>query len=129
MEKITLWQEVLNYAAEQYGVAEEHVFQTLPEAAVLRRGDNRKWFGLLMPVEAKRLGLNGDTVEVMNVKCDSRLVSTLRQERGFLPAYHMNKENWITILLDGSVPMEHIQWLLDMSFDLVASSKKKRTAE
>ena len=30
----------------------------------------------------------------------------------------MNKRNWLTILLDGSVPEDEILRLLDLSFDM-----------
>lgn len=42
----------------------------------------------------------------------------MRQEKGFLPAYHINKEKWISILLDGSADAELLKDLLDMSFQL-----------
>ena len=32
--------------------------------------------------------------------------SYLRREPGFYPAYHMNKETWITAALDGSTAEE-----------------------
>lgn len=38
----------------------------------------------------------------------------------------MNKENWITVALDGRVPDETIQMLLDMSFEATAGQRKKR---
>ena len=41
-----------------------------------------------------------------------KLLKTLRAQRGILPAYHMNKERWISVLLDGSVPLEQALALL-----------------
>ena len=38
--------------------------------------------------------------------------------KGFLPGYHMDKSNWITILLDGTVQEAKILDFLDMSYDL-----------
>ena len=54
----------------------------------------------------------------MNVKVDPLLTGALRTQRGILPAYHMNKERWVSVLLDGSVPLEQALALLDMSFSL-----------
>ncbi|MBQ9994207.1 MAG: MmcQ/YjbR family DNA-binding protein, partial [Clostridia bacterium] len=34
------------------------------------------------------------------------------------PGYHMNKEHWISVLMDGSVPTEQICWLVDMSYQM-----------
>ena len=53
-----------------------------------------------------------------NVKCDPVLIGSLREQSGFFPAYHMNKENWISILLDGSVPEDVIKNLINMSYEL-----------
>lgn len=50
----------------------------------------------------------------------------LKQKKGFFPAYHMNKDSWISILLDGSVSEEEIKNLLDLSYKLTMK-KKSRT--
>ena len=42
----------------------------------------------------------------------------LRGQRGILPAYHMNKEHWITIVLDSPFPEEEIYNLINLSYDL-----------
>ena len=58
---------------------------------------------------------DGET-DIVNIKCDPVLMGTLRGKPGFRPAYHMNKDKWITILLDGSAGREEITALVDMSF-------------
>ena len=81
----------------------------------------------MMNIEKKRLHLTGDeAVDVLNVKCDPILIGSLRREPGFLPAYHMSKDSWISILLDGMVPDDRIMPLLGMSYDLVAPRAKAR---
>ena len=42
-----------------------------------------------------------------------------------LPAYHMNKEHWSTVVLDGSIPAEEIERMTQMSFDLTAPRRRK----
>ena len=42
-----------------------------------------------------------------------------------IPAYHMNKANWISVSLDGSVSDEKVKMLIDMSFRLTAPKIKK----
>lgn len=39
----------------------------------------------------------------------------------------MNKDSWLTIALDGSVPEEKLKFLLDRSFDLTKGKPKRRT--
>ena len=58
-----------------------------------------------------------------NVKCDPDLVGMIIQTYGFLPGYHMNKQHWITILLDDSVSEAKTLDFLDMSYDLIDSGK------
>jgi len=46
-------------------------------------------------------------------------------EPDFRPAYHMNKDKWITILLDGSAEQGDIKALLAMSYGMTASKIRK----
>ena len=48
---------------------------------------------------------------------------------GFFRAYHMNKEKWISIALDGSIPDDTIKMLLDISYDSTSSHKKKNSTD
>ena len=117
-------EDVIEYVLEQYDTEPEFPWKRTPDSAVFRHSDNRKWFGLLMTVKRRNLGLFGsenEWVDVLNVKCDPVLAGSLRGN-GILPAYHMNHTEWISILLDGSVDREQIFRLLDLSFELTSSS-------
>lgn len=103
----------------------KEVYETEPDYpwndwnAVLRHKGNNKWYGVVLEISEKKLGLTGEgIVDVINVKCDPVLIGSLREQSGFFPAYHMNKENWISILLDGSVPEDVIKNLINMSYEL-----------
>lgn len=85
-----------------------------------------KWYAIIMDLPAYRFGLEGrEVVDVMNVKCSTMMIGSLPSEAGFFPAYHMNKDHWISILLDGSVPDDQIFLLLGMSYDSVAPKRRK----
>lgn len=110
-------QELFAWALETYGTEPDYPW--MDGNAVLRHQPSRKWYAVVMEVGRKKLGLPGDgTVDVVNVKCDPLLTGTLRQEKGILPAYHMNKEKWVSILLDGSVDAELVKGLLETSYQL-----------
>ena len=112
---------------DAYGIQPEYLWADSPDSAVFRHPGSKKWFGLMMNVEKKRLHLTGDeAVDVLNVKCDPILIGSLRREPGFLLAYHMNKDSWISIPLDGTVPDDRIMPLLGMSYDLVAPRTRAR---
>ena len=110
---------ILKYVEEKYGTRPEHLWRKTPNNAILRHADNRKWYCALLTVSRNRLGLKGEgQVEIIDVKCTPELSGILRQTPGYLPGYHMNKEHWLTIILDGSVPENEIFALIDQSFDL-----------
>lgn len=120
-------ENILRAAAEKYRAEPEYLWMNDPDAAVLRHTENRKWFALLMRLPRRTLGLSGEEkVDILNVKCDTLLVELLLQEPGFLPAYHMNKRSWITILLDGTVAFERILSLLEESYRATAAQRTKK---
>lgn len=118
---------IMDYAREHYGVEPDFPFPNYPDIPVLRHHGSRKWFALFMNVSRSVLRLDGDDpVDIMNVKCDPILSGSLRMQDGYLPGYHMNHDQWLTILLDGTVPYEEIIPLLDMSYDMTFKMPKKR---
>ena len=115
------------YISDMYGVEAEYPWADSSESAVFRHEGNRKWFAIVMRVAADKLGLpSGRAVDVVNVKCDPVLTGVLRQEKGFYPAYHMNKMHWITIALDGSADEEKLLWLLENSFRMTGEKRSRR---
>jgi predicted DNA-binding protein (MmcQ/YjbR family) len=62
----------------------------------------------------------------MNLKCDPDEALILRDMfESVIPGYHMNKEHWNTIILDGSIPESEILKMIDESYRLVFKSLKK----
>lgn len=115
------------YILETYHAAADHPWAAYPCHTVFRHPANRKWFALVMELPRKALGLAGEgSLDAVNLKCDPRLIGSLLGEAGFFPAYHMSKQNWITVALDGSVPDEKLKTLLDMSYDATAPRARKR---
>lgn len=116
--------ELLQYAQDQFGASPEYLWAKHPAYCVLRHVGNRKWFAAVMDVPRNKLGLSGDRmVEILDVKCDPVLLGSLLGTEGFLPAYHMNKSNWVTILLDGFVADDEIISLLNISYRLTEGKK------
>ena len=117
-------EEIFEYVRKQYGTIPEYLWSSSPDSAVLRH-HNGKWYAVIMNVERSKLGLDGDdTVEIIDVKCDPEMTGMIIQTYGFLPGYHMNKQHWITILLDGIVGESKILDFLDMSYDLIDRMQK-----
>lgn len=117
-------QELLEWVKRQYGTEPDYPWAD--DNAVLRHRENRKWYGLVMEVERGKLGMPGaGSVCALNVKCEPVLIGSLRERPGFHPAYHMNKDKWITVRLDGSVAAEEIRNLVDLSYRLTMPKPKK----
>lgn len=119
---------VFNYIKKKYRVLPEYPWRKYDMNAVFRHSDNNKWFALVMEVGREKLGLPaGEDVDVVNLKIDDPFFKdVLLKEDGILPAYHMNKFHWISVLLDGTVAWERVYELIDMSFAATASTKKKK---
>lgn len=117
---------IFAYAERRYGTRPEYLWKNDPTSAILRNSKNRKWYAVFMEVSRERLGLSGTgSVEVMDVKADPDLIAQMVQAEGFLPGYHMNKKFWMTVLLDGSVDEDKVLDLLDMSYSIVDTGKRK----
>ena len=122
----TLKQQVFEYVQAQYGSKIEFLWARFPDDAIFRRNDNRKWYGIVMGITYKKLGVNREgKVTVLNVKIDDpSLIDFLLHQQGYFGAYHQTKGKWITILLDGSVPFEQIKSLIDISYEATAPKTK-----
>ena len=111
--------EILQYAKNKYGDEPEYLWNDLPDAAVIRRKDNRKWYVLLMTILPKRLGLVGDEpIEIVDLRFDVDELPKKIDGKRYFAGYHMNKKHWITVLLDGSVPTDEILDYVDKSYIL-----------
>ena len=110
-------QELFTWAKETFGSEPDYPWDDWNCA--LRHKHNNKWYALVMEISEKKLGLAGDRIiDVLNVKCDPLPIGSLRLKQGFYPAYHMNKDKWISIAMDGSVPSEEIKELVELSYQL-----------
>ena len=124
--KINLKNEIIEYIMDKIGHSPEYLWEYSPSDAIFRSPKNRKWYALLMQVKRKNLGLSGeDKANILNVKCSPATLDQLLFTKGFLPAYHMNKKHWITVLLDGSVEVENIHKLILTSLELVENNNSK----
>ncbi len=115
-----------DYVLNTYLHASDNPWMDAPNFKVYRHVDNKKWFAIVMDIPRNKLSLNGDEIiDVVNFKCDPTLIPSLIKEPGIFRAYHMNKSKWISVLLDGSVSSSKIKELLDISYNLTKSMKKK----
>ena len=53
-------------------------------------------------------------------------VSPYLKQKGIYPSYHMNKNNWVSIILDDTLNDEDIMNLIQISFDVINDEKNIR---
>ena len=112
-------QELAAYLTDIYSVGSERLFFKYPSFLVFRHNGNRKWFAVIMDIPRKNLGLTSEgEISVVNLKCDTRLIGSFREEPGIFPGWHMNKAHWISVALDDTVEDEKIKFLVGMSYEL-----------
>lgn len=118
---------IYEYAAKQYGTEPEHLWKIFPLYSVFRRADNKKWYAIIMNIQRNKLGLDGDEyVDVLDIKCSPDVRDALLEQQGFLPAYHLNRKNWITVLLDGTVDSQTVLNLVDESYNIASGRKQQK---
>ncbi len=119
-------EKIYGYIKQKYGSDIEHPWFKYPSYSVFRHTDNEKWYGLVMDIPRSKLGLIGEEyVDVLNIKAsDSFTRDILVQQDGHFKGYHIAKGNWVSVLLDGTVDVDEIYRLIDMSFIATASKKE-----
>ena len=97
-------------------------------STVLRRSDGKGrkgvWFGLIIRATEKYFLRYGAPVPedrtVLCLKCPPDLQAFLcaEYEGKIMPAYHMNKTHWISVVISSDVPREEIEKLINLSYDI-----------
>ena len=122
---------ILAYAKEKYNSLPDYPWQKYPSFAVLRKSSKavphkHKWYALIMNISKRKVGLNSDKcTDFLNVKCPPELIGSFIDYKTYFPAYHMNKEHWLTILLDNVKIDKNVFNLIDTSYELVYAYAKK----
>ena len=118
---------ITQYIQDTYGTEAEYLWADSPGNAIFRHSGSRKWYAVLMRVLPEKLGLPGEeALDIIDIKCSTIMIGSLLSTKGFLPAYHMNKNHWISIVLDNSVPDDQITPLLELSYDSVTPKRRKK---
>lgn len=110
---------ISNYIIKKYNAEPEFLWKKLDGSAVFRNKKNQKWFGIIMDINKNKLDKENKIVEIINTKIKEETKETLLKNKGFYEAYHMNKKNWITMILDNTIEDEIIIKQIEESYNLV----------
>lgn len=102
--------EVISYCLKLQDTYEDYPFPGDIESVTLKHKKNNKWFALIMNIKGK---------EYLNIKTEPEYSEILRKTYKYIiPAYHMNKEHWNTIILSSKCDKQLIKELLNQSYNL-----------
>ena len=110
---------IAKYVLNKYNNEPEFLWDKFPGCAVFRNNESNKWYGIICNIDLSKIDKGTGEVEIINVKLDKEKIMNLLKRKGFYKAYHSNKEKWISILLDNTVPDKEIFDLIDESYNLV----------
>ncbi len=121
---------VIEYVENKYGCCPEFLWDKYEGNAIFRYDKTKKWFGALLTVKYRKLGIDEDgDAEVIDLKAPPERVTELVDGVRFHCGYHMNKKHWYTIKLDGSVDIEEIKARIDESYNTVTQKSTNKTAQ
>lgn len=86
---------------------------------------------LVFKVMGKMFALaDAETFDSINLKCEPELAVELREQYDAVkPGYHMNKNHWNTVTVNGDAPDKKIYQWIDLSYNLVVKSLTKKQRE
>ncbi|MBQ7604538.1 MAG: MmcQ/YjbR family DNA-binding protein [Clostridia bacterium] len=111
---------ILRYIRDVYDAGPEFLWRIYPEIAAIRVHGKKSWFAIVGRIPKDRLFPGADgVVEIINLKGSPDEVKTLTESKVACPAYHMNKRDWYSLVLDDTLPDERVTALIDRSVCLV----------
>ena len=116
-----MYEDVLRYVKERYNSTIVKPFKTNPDIKALVTAKN-KWYALFLDIEYNKLkkdSLVDSKVKIINLKHISSKISDITDNRNIFPAYHMNKNHWISVVLDNNIDIEYVKELIELSYNLV----------
>lgn len=100
---------LIEYCLSKPGAKEDHPFG--PDPLVAKVGG--KMFALV----------SGTSI---SLKCDPVIAENLREQyEAVTPGYHLNKKHWNSIRVDGSIPENELEDMIDHSYELVVKGLPK----
>ena len=114
----------IQFVRDFYGDEPEFLWTRFPDNAVWRRKDNKKWYGAILTVLGKKIGLDTDeVVEIIDLRMNPGEAKEVLAREHYHPGWHMNKKTWYTIVLDSGLSNEELRTRIVESHTLVGKTK------
>lgn len=103
-------EEIIKYCLTLQDTYKDCPFPEDFESVTMKHCKNKKWFALIMEVKGKL---------DLNIKTNPNYSDILRKAYDYIiPAYHMNKEHWNTVIVSRNVDVSLVQELIAQSYEL-----------
>ena len=108
-------QDAIKYCLSLYNAFEDYPFRD-DNWTIMRHRGNKKMFAAIYERQNNIW---------INVKCDPNLAYMWRNTfESVIPAYHMNKYHWNSVILDGNVPDDAIKTMIKDSYELTMPKRR-----
>lgn len=111
---------ITNYIREKYHNEPEFLWERSQHDGIFRNSNTFKWYGIIMNVDKSKITSGSGVCEVINLKINKEEIPELLKQKGYYPAYHMNKKYWISIILDDTLSDREIEEKISESYKLVS---------
>ena len=112
-------QMAVEYVRKKYGDELEFLWKKSPDNAVWRRKDSQKWYGAILTVNGRKIGLDTDEiVEIIDLRMEAANRDNILSREHYYPGWHMNKKSWYTLVLDDCISDEEMQLRITESYEL-----------
>lgn len=103
-------EEIIEYCLALQDTYKDCPFPEDFESVTMKHCKNKKWFALIMEVNNELY---------LNIKTNPEYSEILRKTHNYIiPAYHMNKEHWNTIIISRKVDVDLVKELIMQSYEL-----------
>jgi predicted DNA-binding protein (MmcQ/YjbR family) len=112
-------------------------YEWLDEYCCSKKGAEKdykeEWEATRYMLQGKMFALQAnhkDGKAIITLKLDPSHGQLLRDEYAdIIPGYYMNKEHWNSVYLDGNVPADLLQEMIDESYALILTSLSKKARQ
>ena len=109
---------ITHYIIDKYNDKPEFLWDKYDGCGVFRKKTTNKWYGIIMDIDKSKIDNGNEEIEIINLKVDKNILPSLLKKNGYFEAYHMNKKNWISIILDETVSDDEIYNLINQSYNM-----------
>ena len=108
-------EEIIKYCLTLPNTFADCPFSNNMESITMKHKNNKKWFALIMRVRGELY---------LNIKTNPDYSDLLRNSYEYIiPAYHMNKELWNTVIVSRDVDVKLVKEIIKQSYELTKDNK------